>query len=156
MLMPGGWGVPATASRRTLVGSLCGAKSAAQGTAAFDASIDQSNLIAASIPLAAPSPSNDQRPSQVQPLSKVQQPSQVQRLSKLQQTALLWSFALACSAALVAAGRRWPDPLPIAALPVWLLLLLPPLLMALWLLGRWSLPAAGQGGQSEASIQEQR
>jgi hypothetical protein len=138
MLMPGGWGVPATASRRTLVGSLCGAKSAAQGTAAFDASIDQSNLIAASIPLAAPSPSNDQR------------------LSKLQQTALLWSFALACSAALVAAGRRWPDPLPIAALPVWLLLLLPPLLMALWLLGRWSLPAAGQGGQSEASIQEQR
>jgi hypothetical protein len=144
MLMPGGWGVPATASRRTLVGSLCGAKSAAQGTAAFDASIDQSNLIAASIPLAAPSPSNDQ------------QPSQARRLSKLQQTALLWSFALACSAALVAAGRRWPDPLPIAALPVWLLLLLPPLLMALWLLGRWSLPAAGQGGQSEASIQEQR
>ena len=94
--------------------------------------------------MAAPSPSNDQRPSQAQ------------RLSKLQQTALLWSFALACSAALVAAGRRWPDPLPIAALPVWLLLLLPPLLMALWLLGRWSLPAAGQGGQSEASIQEQR
>jgi len=150
MLMPGGSGVPATASRRTLVGSLCGAKSAAQGTAAFDASIDQSNLIAGLIPLAAPSPSNAPQPSQIQ------LPSQAQRLSKLQQTALLWSFALACSAALGAAGRRWPDPLPIAALPVWLLLLLPPLLMALWLLGRWSLPAAGQGGQSEASIKEQR
>ena len=70
--------------------------------------------------------------------------------SKLRQIGLLWLLALGMSAALVVAGRRWPDPLSAAAGPIWTLLLLPPLAMALWLLGRWTLPAPGQEGESEA------
>jgi hypothetical protein len=76
--------------------------------------------------------------------------------TKLQQIGLLWFLALGMSAALVAAGRRWPDPLTLASGPIWTLLLLPPLAMALWLLGGWSLPPAGQEGQSEAPTQEQQ
>ena len=76
--------------------------------------------------------------------------------TKVQQVGLLWFLALGVSAALVAAGRRWPDPLPLSSGPIWILLLLPPLAMALWLLRGWSLPPAGQGGQSEALTQEQR
>jgi hypothetical protein len=68
--------------------------------------------------------------------------------SKLQQVGSLWALALALSALLVAAGQRWPRPLPILPLLVIALLLGPPLLMALWLLGRWRLPASDQGGQS--------
>jgi hypothetical protein len=75
---------------------------------------------------------------------------------KLRQIALLWLLALAMSAALVAAGRRWPDPLTPTSGPVWILLLVPPLVTALALLVRWSLPPAGEGGQSEALSQEQR
>jgi hypothetical protein len=76
--------------------------------------------------------------------------------NKLQQMGLLWILALVGSAALVLAGRRWSAPLVPHALPVWALLLLPPLVTLLWLLSQWSLPPAGQGGQSEASNQEQR
>jgi len=76
--------------------------------------------------------------------------------SKLQQIGLLWFLALGLSAALVGAGQRWPDPLTLVSGPIWTLLLLPPLAMALWLLGGWSLPPAGQGGQSEAPTQEQQ
>ena len=76
--------------------------------------------------------------------------------TKVQQVGLLWFLALGVSAALVGAGRRWPDPLPPSAGTIWILLLLPPLAMALWLLRGWSVPPAGQGGQSEALTQEQR
>jgi hypothetical protein len=55
----------------------------------------------------------------------------------------------------VGAGRRWPDSLTPASGTIWTLLLLPPLAMALWLLGRWTLPAPGQEGQSEAIPHEQ-
>ena len=75
---------------------------------------------------------------------------------KLRQIALLWLLALGLSAALVGAGRRWPDSLTPASGPIWTLLLLPPLAMALWLLGRWTLPAPGQEGQSEAIPHEQQ
>lgn len=51
----------------------------------------------------------------------------------------LWALALALSAALVAAGERWPQPLQPQALPIGVLLIGPPVLMALGLLSRWSL-----------------
>ena len=76
--------------------------------------------------------------------------------SKLRGMALLWTLALGLSAALVASGRRWPDALNPQPLLVWSLLLLPPLATAAWLWRGWSLPVAGQGGQSEASTQEQQ
>lgn len=76
--------------------------------------------------------------------------------AKLRLLALLWSLALLLSAALVAAGRHWPVPLTPRPLPIWCLLALPPLLTGLWLLGGWSLPPAGEGGQSESSKQEQQ
>lgn len=61
-----------------------------------------------------------------------------------------WAVALAASAALVAAGNRWPEPLAIRPALVWGLVLLPPGLMALLLLRRWRLPQppAGEGGES--------
>ena len=76
--------------------------------------------------------------------------------TKLRQIGLLWLLALGLSAALVGAGRRWPDPLPPASLPIWTLLLLPPLAMALWLVGRWTLPAPGQEGESKPIPHEQQ
>ncbi len=66
--------------------------------------------------------------------------------SKLQQVGALWSLALVMSVLVVAAGDRWPGPLPIQPLLVAGLLLGPPLLMALWLVIRWRLPAPDQGG----------
>jgi hypothetical protein len=75
---------------------------------------------------------------------------------KGQAMAWLWALALVGSAALVAAGRRWPAPLPPQAATVWLLLLLPPLATLLWLVTQWSLGPDGQEGQSEASKREQR
>jgi hypothetical protein len=68
-----------------------------------------------------------------------------------------WVLALVMSAALVAAGARWPEPLSIWPPLVWALLLVPPALMALLLLLRWPLPSAppaataplrGDGGES--------
>jgi hypothetical protein len=64
----------------------------------------------------------------------------------------LWVLALVLSAALVAAGQRWPQPLVPDGRWVWGLVLGPPLLMALWLLGRWpqaSVPASGRGDHRE-------
>jgi hypothetical protein len=57
----------------------------------------------------------------------------------------LWGVALAMSAALALAGRRWPDPLVPQAALVWLLLLLPSLATLAWLLRGWSLDGAGSG-----------
>ena len=50
---------------------------------------------------------------------------------KLRQIGLLWFLALGVSAALVGAGRRWPDSLTPASGTIWTLLLLPPLLQLL-------------------------
>ena len=60
------------------------------------------------------------------------------------------------SAALVLAGRRWPDPLEVIPWLVWLLLVLPPLAMALWLLANWSIPANGHEGESVHSPQNEQ
>ena len=49
----------------------------------------------------------------------------------------LWSLALAVSALLAAAGQRWPASLPVQPVLVWLLVLLQPLAVGLWLLARW-------------------
>ncbi len=79
--------------------------------------------------------------------------------SKLQQVGALWSLALVLSVLVVAAGDRWPGPLPIQPPLVAGLLLGPPLLMALWLLVRWRLPAPDQGGgslQGTESVQTTR
>ncbi|MDA0717266.1 MAG: hypothetical protein O2839_03475 [Cyanobacteria bacterium] len=60
----------------------------------------------------------------------------------------VWLLALAISAALAAAGERWPQPLPLLQGVVWLLVGLPPLLMGLWLLTHWSLPHPDKGESS--------
>lgn len=60
----------------------------------------------------------------------------------------LWALALALSAGLVAAGERWPQPLVPDGTWVWGLVLVPPLLMALWLLSAWRLEPAGPHGQA--------
>ncbi|MFM7312694.1 MAG: hypothetical protein ACKO0M_05930 [Cyanobium sp.] len=68
----------------------------------------------------------------------------------------VWSLALALSAALAAAGERWPDTLPIRPAAIWALVLLPPLLMVLVLVSGWSLPGAAtrQGGESDPTDRE--
>jgi uncharacterized membrane protein (UPF0136 family) len=68
--------------------------------------------------------------------------------SKLQEVGRLWSLALALSALLVAAGARWSRSLPVVPAVVAVLVLGPPLLMALVLLARWRLPDADLGGDS--------
>jgi hypothetical protein len=68
--------------------------------------------------------------------------------SKLLEVGRLWSLALVLSALLVAAGTRWPRPLPVVPAVVAVLVLGPPLLMALVLLARWRLSEAAQGGES--------
>ncbi|MBM5824225.1 MAG: hypothetical protein FJ054_02455 [Cyanobacteria bacterium M_surface_10_m2_119] len=60
----------------------------------------------------------------------------------------LWALALALSAGLVAAGERWPEPLVPVGAWVWGLVLVPPLLMALWLLRSWRLEPAASRGQA--------
>ncbi|MEB3261798.1 MAG: hypothetical protein VKK94_02440 [Cyanobacteriota bacterium] len=63
-----------------------------------------------------------------------------------------WGLALGLSAALVAAGERWPGPLMIRPALVWSLVLAPPLLVTSALLLRWRHAAgrspAGDGGES--------
>lgn len=61
----------------------------------------------------------------------------------------LWSLALAISALLAAAGQRWPAPLPVQPALVWLLVLVPPLAVGLWLLARWSLPDPDRGESTD-------
>ncbi|MBC1260403.1 hypothetical protein FQK07_03810 [Synechococcus sp. BSF8S] len=61
-----------------------------------------------------------------------------------------WTVAFLISALLVSAGRHWPDPLPVVAWQVWVLVLTPPLLMGAWIASRWGrVPAvaAGPGGE---------
>jgi hypothetical protein len=63
----------------------------------------------------------------------------------------LWALALGLSAALAAAGARWPAPLALDGRLVWALVLGPPLLMALWLAASWRLPQdpiSGDRGES--------
>ncbi|MEB3306960.1 MAG: hypothetical protein VKK98_02290 [Cyanobacteriota bacterium] len=71
-----------------------------------------------------------------------------------------WLLAFALSAALVAAGERWPAPLPIRPALVWTLVLLPPLLVAAVLLWRWRQAAdggpAGDGGESGGRVEQMR
>jgi hypothetical protein len=63
----------------------------------------------------------------------------------------LWALALALSAALVAAGERWPQPLTPDGRWVWGLVLGPPLLMGLWLWSRWgSARGAGNPDRGES------
>jgi len=63
-------------------------------------------------------------------------------LAKLRNVLRSWALALAVSAALVAAGERWPQPLVINPALVWSLVLGPPALMAVVLLLRWPVPEA--------------
>ncbi len=74
--------------------------------------------------------------------------------AKIRAVARLWALALALSAALVAAGEHWSAPPPIRGDWVAALVLLPPLAMALWLLGRWALP--GEGGESDRISEDTR
>ena len=62
--------------------------------------------------------------------------------AKLLQVLGLWGLALAMSAALAAAGQRWPDRLPIRGDLILVLLLAPALTVVAWLLGRWRLEPA--------------
>ena len=65
--------------------------------------------------------------------------------AKLSGILRLWALALALSVLLVAAGERWPGPVPLDQRLVWPLLVLPPLAMAVWLLARWRLPDPDRG-----------
>lgn len=79
--------------------------------------------------------------------------------SKVRSIARLWALALALSALMAAAGERWPQPLPPRADLAWALVLVPPLLMAAWLLLRWDLPVGSPPvgvGESEGSERESR
>ena len=73
--------------------------------------------------------------------------------AKILEVGRLWSAALVLSTLLAAAAVRWPGPQPI------LLVLGPPLLLALAVLLRWRLPAADQGGEcpqaTESIVTEQ-
>ncbi|MFM9047431.1 MAG: hypothetical protein ACKOOH_07200 [Cyanobium sp.] len=78
-------------------------------------------------------------------------------LTKVQQLALTWLLALGLSALLVAAGHRWPEPLPIRASWVWAALFGLPLLTLGMVLLRWTGPGAPlepEGGESSSAIQE--
>jgi hypothetical protein len=78
-------------------------------------------------------------------------------LTKLQQLALTWLLALGLSALMVAAGQRWPQPLPIRAGWVWAALFGLPLLTLVGVLVRWSVPQAPlppEGGESSPEIQD--
>jgi hypothetical protein len=70
--------------------------------------------------------------------------------SKTSAVLRLWALALALSAALVAAGERWPEPLVPRGGAIGALLLGPPLLMTLWLLRRWRLQS-GDPDRGESS-----
>jgi len=75
------------------------------------------------------------------------------RLDKGWTIALVWLLALGLSALLVAAGRRWPEPLPLRPGWIWALLLLVPLATLALVLSRWSL---GDDGESSSAMQERR
>ena len=78
-------------------------------------------------------------------------------LTKLQQLALTWLLALGLSALIVAAGRRWPQPLQIQSGWVWAALVLLPLLTLVGVLARWPVPQASaepEEGESSGAMQE--
>lgn len=75
------------------------------------------------------------------------------RLSKTGQVALAWLLSLGLSALLVAAGRRWPQPLPIHAGGVWALLFGIPLVTLALLVVRWPVV---EGGESLGAMKERR
>ncbi len=56
----------------------------------------------------------------------------------------LWLLALGVSAALVASGQHWPQTLVVQPVLVWGLVLVPPGLMALWLVAQWRPPGEGE------------
>jgi hypothetical protein len=72
-------------------------------------------------------------------------------LSKLSRLALAWLLSLGLSAGLVAAGRRWPDPLVPQPGWLWPLLLVVPLTTLVALLARWPVR---EGGESSGSMKE--
>jgi hypothetical protein len=89
-------------------------------------------------------------------------PASSSRAAKIPQLLGLWALALGMSAALAAAGQRWPDPLPIRGELILALLLAPPLAVLAWLLWRWRLVptsvappsvrgADGGGGESRGN-----
>ena len=59
------------------------------------------------------------------------------RAGKLVSLLLVWGLALMISALLVLAGQHWPEPLVPTSARVWVPVLSPPLLMGLWIAGRW-------------------
>ena len=61
--------------------------------------------------------------------------------AKIPQVLAVWGLALAMSAALVAAGQRRPDPLPMRGDWILVSLLAPALAVLAWLLGHWRLQA---------------
>jgi hypothetical protein len=78
-------------------------------------------------------------------------------LTKLQQVALTWLLALGLSALMVAAGQRWPQPLPIRAAWVWAALFGLPLLTLVGVLVGWTVPPPPpppEGGESSAAMQK--
>ena len=56
----------------------------------------------------------------------------------------LWLLALGVSAGLVASGQHWPQTLMVQPVLVWGLVLVPPGLMALWLVAQWRTPGEGE------------
>lgn len=61
--------------------------------------------------------------------------------AKLPQLLGIWALALAMSGALVAAGQRWQEPLPLRGDLILALLLVPPLAVVALLMGSWRLDA---------------
>jgi hypothetical protein len=82
------------------------------------------------------SPSNERPP--VSPAEPAPVPSKARSVLRL------WALALAGSVLLVASGERWPEPLAVQPAVVWSLLLVPPALVALWLLIQWRNPGEGE------------
>ena len=75
-------------------------------------------------------------------------PTTSQKASPLAGVVKVWALALAISAALAAAGERWPQPLPLQQGVVWLLVGLQPLLVGLWLLTHWAVTDPDRGESS--------
>ena len=66
----------------------------------------------------------------------------------------LWALSLMLSVVITAAGERWPQVLPVNAVVVALLVLIPPALMLVWLAFHWRLdagavPGSGERGESQ-------
>ncbi|MEB3234615.1 MAG: hypothetical protein VKM98_04220 [Cyanobacteriota bacterium] len=65
-----------------------------------------------------------------------------------------WALSLMLSVVLVAAGDRWPQPLPVQPALALALVLLPAVAVLLWLALNWSLPGAGPGDTGESHHSE--